>query len=154
MKYILMDSALLYMLETFPRKAVPMLYNIFCDKCDDGDIICERESKRSMDNLLEEESSFVWIKEHNKLFRAITQKESKILGELVDEGVFDFVNKSRTFERNIPVTIPFVVAIAINETRTIVADKKSKDYLILQSICKKKNINILEIDDFLSQIAG
>lgn len=153
MKYILMDSALLYMLETFPRKAVPELYNIFCDKCDNGNIICERESKKSMDNLLEEEASFAWMKEHNKVFRAITQKESKILGELIDEGVFDFVNKSRTFERNIPVTIPFVIAIAINEARTIVADKKSKDYLTLQSICKKKNISILEIDDFLSQIA-
>lgn len=153
MKYILVDSALLYMLESFPRKAVPNLYNSFCDKCDVGEIICEKESKKSMDNLLEEETSFEWMKEHSKMFRPITQKESKILGGLVSEGVFDFVNKTNAFERNIPVTIPFVFAIAISEERVIVADKKSRDYSIISSLCKKKDIKLMEIDDFLSKIS-
>lgn len=152
MKYIFTDSALLYMLESFPRKAVPDLFDSFCQKCDSGDIVCDRETKRSLDDLLEEETSFDWIKDHSKMFLTITQKESIILGDLVNEKLFDFYNKSKCFERNIPVALPFVIAIAIDEFRTIVVDKKSKDYQTIRSICKKKNIDLLVIDDFLSGI--
>lgn len=153
MKYILVDSALSFMLESFPRKAVPDLYNSFCDKCDSGEIICDKETKKSLENLLEEETSFEWLKEHNKLFKSISQKESKILGDLVDEGCFDFVNKSNSFTRNIPITIPFVFAVAINEDRVVVADKKSNEYSVINSLCKKKEVTLMDIDDFLSHIA-
>lgn len=153
MGYIFDDSALVYMLETFPRKAVPNLFATFCDKCTNGDVICEKETRKSLDNLLEEEFSFEWLKENNKLFRSITQKESKILGELIDRKLFEFVNKSKSFTRNIPITIPFVLAIAINEDRTIVVDKKSRNYDTIKKLCEKTDAEFIEIDDFLSQIS-
>ena len=138
MDFILSDSALQYMLEIFPRKAIPNLYTSFCEKCEDGKIVSEKESQKSLENLLEEDSSFEWIKDHNKVFRAISQKESRILGDLVEEGLFDFVKKSNKFERNIPITIPFLLVIALNDGRTIVSDKRSKDYGVLRTICQKK----------------
>ncbi len=152
MGYILVDSALLYMLESFPRKAVPELFNAFCDKCDGEEIICEKETKKSLENLLEEESSFEWIKEHNKLFRAINQKESALLGELVKEGLFSLESKSSKIQRNIPITIPFVLTIAIHEERTVVVDKKATEWQRISKLCHKKGVNLLAIDDFLAQI--
>ena len=152
MDFILSDSALQYMLEIFPRKAIPNLFNSFCEKCENGNIICEKESQKSLEILLEEETSFEWIKDHNKLFRAISQKESRILGDLVEEGIFDFVKNSNKFERNLPITIPFLTVIALNEERTIVSDKRSKDYGVLRTICQKKGLALIDIDDFLSQI--
>ncbi len=152
MKYILVDSALLYMLESFPKKAVPTLFETFCEKCNGEEIVCEKETKRNMENILEEESSFEWIKEHNRLFRPINQKGSAILGKLVDEKLFVFENESGEIQRNIPITIPFVIAIAIQENRTVVADRKSVEWQRISKLCQKKGINLLTIDDFLAQI--
>ena len=154
MEYILDESALAYMLEVFPRNAVPELFDRFSDRCEDGCVICEKETKKSMNSVLEEEFSYDWIKEHNKMFRTITQKEASILGELVDEGLFENIRNSKDFVRNIPIAIPFIFSIAINENRTIVMSKKSKNYYYTKEICGKKGIVLLDVDGFLSQISS
>ena len=154
MNYILDESAIYYMLETFPQKTIYDLFDLFCQKCKGGEIISDKETKKRLESLLEEEYSFQWIEENAKMFRSITQKESLILGELVDKGKFEFVSKSGDFTRNIPVALPFIFAIAIHEHRAIVMDKKSKDYVIAKSICEEEEITFLDVDNFLSKISS
>ncbi len=154
MKYVLDESAICYMLEAFPQKTVPNIYEKFCEGCIDGVIISDKETKKSLEHLLEEESSYIWIEEHAKTFRAINQKESKILGELVEEGIFSFINNSRRFSRNLPIAIPFLLAIALNEKRTVVMDKKARDSKIVEKMCREKGIGFCNVDDFLSELIG
>ena len=153
MKYILDESAIYYMLETFPRKTIPKLYNLFCEKCQNGEIICEKETKKSLESLLEEEISLQWLDENGKIFRNITQKEANILGELVEAGIFEFISKSGAFIRNVPVSMPFIFAVAISDNRTVVMDKKSKDYTIAKRLCYEQGIDFMDVDDFLSEIS-
>ena len=152
MKYILDESAIFYMLETFPRKTIYNLFDLFCQKCKSGEIISDKETKKRLESILEEEFSFQWVEENAKMFRSITQTESVILGKLVDKGRFEFVSRSRNFTRNIPVALTFIFAIAIHEHRTIVMDKKSKDYAIAKNICEEEEITFLDVDNFLSDI--
>ncbi|MCH5345161.1 MAG: DUF4411 family protein [Acetatifactor sp.] len=153
MEYILDESVIYYMLETFPRKTIPKLYNLFCEKCSNGEIICDKETKKRLESLLEEETSLQWLDENGKMFRNITQKEANILGELVDAGIFEFISRSGAFIRNIPVAMPFIFAIAISDNRTVVMDKKSKDYTIVKHLCNEREIGFMDVDDFLSEIS-
>ncbi|MCM1326015.1 MAG: hypothetical protein NC094_08365 [Bacteroidales bacterium] len=152
MKYILDESAIYYMLETFPRKTIRNIFDLFCRKCKTGEIISDKETKKRLESLLEEEFSFQWIEENAKMFRSITQGESLILGELVDKGRFEFVSKSGNFIRNIPIALPFIFSIALHENRIIVMDKKCKDFAIAKSICEEEEITLLDVDNFLSKI--
>lgn len=151
MRYVLDDSAIYYMLETFPRKAVPKLFERFCMDCESGDIISDKETKKSLDNLLEEEESLRWLDDYKIMFHAIDQKEAKMLGDLVSAGRFEFLSNSREFSRNLPIAIPFIITIAKSENRTIVMNKKAKDSKAVETICREENIRFIYVDDYLTE---
>lgn len=153
MKYILDDSALLYMLERFPQKAVPDLYERFIKACSEGEIIAEKETRKRLEGLLEEIDSYAWLEEHKKMFREINEKESQILGELVQRDIFKILPLSMEILRNIPIAIPFIIAIAKNESRVIVVDKKSKDCKLVKEICELAKVSFMLLDDFLAELS-
>ncbi|MDE7341677.1 MAG: DUF4411 family protein [Lachnospiraceae bacterium] len=152
MKYILDDSALFYMLEQFPIKAVPELYKQFIKACNEGDIIAERETRKRLEGLLEYTDSYIWLDEHKKMFREISQKESVILGELVQKDVFKILPLSMEMLRNIPIAIPFIIAIAKNENRVVVVDKKSRDCELIRKVCELSAVSFMILDDCLAEL--
>lgn len=152
MKYILDESAIYYMLESFPRRAVPKLFEKFSNDCECGNIVADKETQKSLEIILEEDTSFEWMNMHSSMFKSINQKEAKILGELVENKRFEFLLNSRAFSRNLPISIPFIIAIAKNEGRVIVMDKKAKDCTAVFNICEKEGVRFIYIDEYLSEI--
>ncbi len=152
MKYIFDDSALFYMLENFPIKAVSELYKKFIKACNEGDIIADKETRKRLEGLLEEAGSYTWLEEHKKMFREINQKEAEILGELVKKDVFKILPLSMEMLRNIPIAVPFIVAIAKNENRVVVVAKKSKDCELVRKVCESSEVTFMLLDDCLADI--
>lgn len=153
MKYVFDESAIYYMLETFPRKAVPVLFERFCVDCRNGYIVSDKETRKSLNHLFEEEDSFDWLDDNKKMFYAIGQRESELLGDLISAGRFDFLSEAAEFSRNLPIAIPFIVTIAKSQNRTLVMDKKAKDSKAVENICQEKNICFFFVDDYLKEAA-
>lgn len=153
MRYIFDDSALHYMLERFPHKAVPGLYNKFIDACNKGDIIAEKETRKRLEStILEEMDSYTWLEEHKKMFRAINEQEALILGEFIQKDAFKILPMSMEIFRNIPIAIPFVISIAKNEGRVVVVDRKSKDCEVVRKICEMSNVSFMLLEDCLVEL--
>lgn len=153
MRYIFDDSALHYMLERFPNKAVPGLYNEFINACNKGDIIADKETKKRLENtILEEMDSYTWLEEHKKMFREINEQEAMVLGELVQNDAFKILPMSMEIFRNIPIAIPFIISIAKNEGRIVVVDRKSKDCEVIRKICELSKVPFMLLEDCLVEL--
>ncbi len=153
MKYVFDESAIYYMLETFPRKAVPVLFERFCADCNNGDIVSDKETRKSLNHLFEEEDSFEWLDGNKKMFYAIDQRESELLGDLILAGRFEFLSDAAEFSRNLPIAIPFIITIAKSQNRTLVMDKKAKDSKALENICQEEDVCFFFVDDYLKEAA-
>lgn len=152
MKYVFDESAICYMLESFPKNVMPELWKKFEDCCNNGIIITDKETKNSLSNLLEESDSYTWMDDNTKLFKGITQKESKNLGELIEAGIFKFYSNSMEIIRNLPIALPFLITMAFTQERVFVINKKTKDLKKIEKICEEKNINLLFVEDFLMKL--
>lgn len=148
-KYILDSSAIQYMLESFPHKLIEDIWREFELQCNNGFTISDRETKKMLDHELAELDSIEWVNNNTGMFKSLTQKESEKLGELVKEGVFDFYNNSHELARKLPVAIPFLISMAINQKRLLVIHKGSKDKQKVFEICNKKVINCINVEDYL-----
>ena len=153
MKYILDSSAVLYMLESFPRVASDELWCRFEKSCNNKETISVAETIKLLEETeLTDKESSIWIKENQSIFEKANQKEAEIIGKLVTKGIFDFYNRSEDIVRKLPFSIPFMIAKAIKTERTVVVYKKCKDKYKIEEICKKLKINCIGVEDYLMEI--
>jgi hypothetical protein len=151
-KYIMDNSAIQYMLESLPRKVMRDLWSQFLNQCDDGTTISDKETMRILEYELTELESIEWIKLHSKMFKAINQKESETLGDLIESGVFGFYNNSSSFERKLPIATPFIISIAIEQNRHVVMHKGCKDRIKIIKICDEEKITCIDVEEYLIQL--
>jgi hypothetical protein len=157
-KYIIENTALTYILESIPHKLIEDVWNKFNEYCDCDKIISDKETKKLLTKELVEEESLLWIEEHSSMFKGITQKEAQELGELVDLGFFNDYDTSMEIVRKLPISIPFIIAMAIVQGRRIIIGKTCKDRKKIHEICKniKADCNIkiecIDIEVYLVMI--
>ena len=153
MGYILDSSVLIYMLESFPRKASKDLWNLFEQSCETKETISVNEAKKMLENYeLAEPTSHDWLKDKSHIFQKITQKDAEIITNIVERGHFDKYVDSEEFIRKLPYSLPFTVSKAIAENLTLVVDKKSREFEFTKKICENFGILVIETQDYLVQL--
>lgn len=150
--YILDTTAITYILEAFPRKLMEDVWLKFEQQCKNGLTIANRETKKALDRELTETESIEWVSNHSEMFMPIDQNESVKLGELVDKGTFNYYNNSLSFKRRLPEAMPFNIAMAVEENRTLVTHKNCRDKKKIEKICKDNGINYISIEEYLMSI--
>ena len=153
MEYILDSSVLIYMLESFPRKASKDLWNLFEHSCETDETISVNEAKKMLENHeLTELLSHDWLKDNSYIFKKITQKDANIIKNVVGKGYFDEYSNSEKFMRKLPYSLPFTISKAIAENLTLVVDKKSKEFEFIKKIGEDLGIRVIETQDYLVQL--
>ena len=152
MDYILDSYALQYLLESFPKKLMMEVWNIFENACNSGNCSSDKEAFNELEFLLTELASTEWLKENKRMFKPLTEKESIVLGELMKKGEFSFYKDSSEFIRQMPVSAPFLIAKAIAQKKTFVIHKSNRYKSYLEKVCKKHKVPIIEVEDFLMDL--
>lgn len=150
--YILDTSSIQYMLEILPHKLMEDLWNQFEIQCKNGRSISDRETKKALDTQLTEIDSLEWVNQNSIMFKTMTQNDATQLGELVNEGIFDYYNNSLELIRKLPVSIPFIISMAISQKRVLVIDKRSRDKQKIVEICSQKDIKYVDVEEYLLNI--
>lgn len=151
MKYIFDNYALQYMLEQFPKNVLPDIWEKFCDGCNTGEIISERETKEKLTLEAVELETIDWCKTNSSVFHAIGEKESIILNSLMGSKEFNFLDNSQLAERRIPEGLPFILCLAKSQNRHFVYRKNTNVDIIQRvlAVCKKHGIQAIEVEEFL-----
>lgn len=150
--YVLDSTALLYMLESFPRFIATDIWSKFLEQCECGSTVSSRETKKIVEKDSKELVTEDWLKKHSKIFKPIGEDESLIMGEYIDEQIFIFWQNKDNFIRNLPASIPFIIVMAKHGNKTVVIHKHSKDEAKIKDICKKKKIECITVEDYLLRI--
>lgn len=150
MRYILESSAFVYLLDQFPKKVMPTIWNNFESLCSSELVVSEREVKRELETELNNSDSLDWVNSHLSVFKPLTQKEADVLGQFMKENIFGiFENSPRLAIRKLPESIPFVIARAKHNQFSIVFRRGSRNEDIIKTVCRKKNLKLIEVEDFL-----
>ena len=151
MSYIFDNYALQYMLEQFPKSVASEIWSEFCSKCEDGIIISERETKEKLIMEAVESETIEWCKSNASIFKAIGEKESIFLCELMQSKEFNFLDTPDLAERRIPEGLPFLLCIAKIQDRYFIYRKNTNTDIMkrILSVCKKYSIKYMEIEEFL-----
>lgn len=153
MLFILESSSIRYLLDELPRSVLPELWEYFEFECDNGDIISDRETQKEAEIELTNSDSLDWIEKHKSIFHTLTQKESIILGDMMQKGFFkSYENDPRLIERKLPEGIPFALSMAKSRNATIVYRKSGKDTKLVIEICRQARINSIEVEDMLLKL--
>lgn len=151
MKFIFDSYALQYMLEQFPKFIATDVWDRFCTYCKDGTVISERETKEKL--LLEaiEPETIDWCRSNASVFKAIGEKESIFLNELMRCQEFKFLDTPQLAERRIPEGLPFILGLAKVQSRCFVYRKNTNADIIVRilKVCKKHSIASMEVEEFL-----
>ena len=149
MKYVFDNYALQYMLEQFPRKVMKKEWISFEQQCSNGTIISEKQVLLILESEATEISTLDWIKRNDNIFKSISGRESIILGEMIDKGIFDFYNEPHLAVRKLPESIPFILSIAKNQNCIFVYRKNSKYLKTILDICENEQIKKMEIEEYI-----
>ncbi|MBR1533923.1 MAG: DUF4411 family protein [Ruminococcus sp.] len=150
MKYILESSSFSYLLDQFPKKVMPHIWERFEILCSNESVVSEREVKRELENELNNSDSLDWVHDHLHVFKTLTQKEAEVLGQLMQKNMFSaFERSDRLNIRKLPESIPFVVARAKHNLYTIVYREGSRNEDILKHVCRKNDLKLIEVETFL-----
>ncbi len=149
--YIFDSYALQYMLEDFPQKAVPELFEKFCQLCSNGTIISERETRKRLETETVEVETIDWCKKNSGVFKPLSEADSITLANLMIANIFEFLDNEQLAVRRSPEGLPFILSMAKAQSRCFVY-RKNKNREIMQKIlkiCKQYEILYLEVDEFL-----
>jgi len=146
------NNSLQYMLEQFPRTIIPELWRVFENGCKDGTIISERETRKKLENEALDIKTLEWCKDNTPLFKAINEKESSLLGELMENNVFDVFNNPNLFERRLPEGIPFILCMAKIQNRIYVFRKNTDVLASIKKICDNNKIEYIEVEEYLLKL--
>ncbi len=155
-RYIMDDSSIQYMLEQFPQKIAPQIWNKFCDLVSDETIISERETKQKLISEVIDSSSITWCRERSSFFKGIGRAESIFLSKLMQNNEFGFLDNEQLNERRLHEGTPFLLSIAKKQDRCLVYRKNSNSRIMKEiiKICQKYSIDCVEVEDFLLEISA
>jgi len=140
------------MLEQFPRSIIPELWDLFEKGCENGTIVSERETRKKLENETSDPKTFEWCKAHAPLFKALSEKEANLLGELMKKNTFDVFNNSQLNERRMPEGIPFIMCMAKIQNRIYVFRKNTAFLTSIKKICGEHEIKHMEVEDYLLKL--
>ena len=151
MGYVFDHYALLYMLEQFPRTIAEQLWNRFEDCCKDETIVSQREAQKCLENEAVEPASLEWSKKNAKLFKLISTDEAQLLGTMMENREFEFLNIPHRAERRMPEALPFILAMAKLQNRKYVYRKNTNTDFAnkIRAICESYEIETVEVEECL-----
>lgn len=158
MKFVFDHYALQYMLEQFPRNIMKEFWTQFLAACQDGTIVAHRETQKLLEQDAVESETLKWCKakENNPLFQVTTEIEAVLLGEWMEEGVFDFLETPSFIRSCMPEDIPFMLCMAKKQDRCYIYRKNTNMNLSskIKDICHKYHIICMEVEECLLYLAN
>lgn len=155
MKFIAEKSAFKYLCDDFTRKLNKSAWNKIVEMLEKGDLFSERETLKQLKQDIIDVECLDLLEKNKKSFGSLTEKDAVVLGEMMRNHDFDFiVNTPQIQQRRDHEGLPFVIAIAKAESKstTLVYRKNSPFEKQITSICRKENIQCLEVEDMLLKI--
>ena len=120
-----------------------------------GNLFSERETLKQLKQDVIDVECLDLLEKNKGSFGLLTEKDASVLGEMMKKHEFDFiVNSPQIQQRRDHEGLPFIIAMAKaeNKNTTLVYRKNSPFVKQITSICKKENIQCLEVEEMLMQI--
>lgn len=155
MKFIAEKSAFKYLCDDFTSKLNKSAWDKIIEMLEKGELFSERETLKQLKQDIIDVECLDLLEKNKKSFGSLTEKDAIVLGEMMKNHDFDFiVNTPQIQQRRDHEGLPFVIAIAKAESQntTLVYRKNSPFEKQITSICRKEDIQCLEVEDLLLKI--
>lgn len=152
MDYVLDSYAILYLLESFPKKLMEEVWLSFLKACNEDVCISDREALNELEYLLTEVDSLEWIKEYRSIFKPLKEKEAVELGNMMQKNEFSFYDNAPEHMRKMPIASPFIVAKAFAQKKVLVIHKSNRYKNYIEKLCKKHKVKVMDVEDFLLEL--